>query len=299
MEIKPLSIAFVIILALAISGCTVPEAYTETTGHVTEATPPNATERIKIASWNIENFGKSKATDERRMRAIAQILKGYDIIAVQEISNIKEQSDPGCPRNENACPGHANCNLIRSALEQYLNEEGGKNYKFVFSPQVKDERYLYIYDPDRVTLEECALVDDPGDSLPICDSKPENTGKMVRQPFKAKFKAGEFDFVLLTVHTRPKVNLKELEGLAYFYGLTEQEGEPDVIILGDLNADCSYLKASDTVALRAQEYTWVVEDDSDTTVSGTDCAYDRFIFKSTTAEDYTGNWGIYKRSQTT
>ena len=76
--------------------------------------------------------------------------------------------------------------------------------------------------------------------------------------------------------------------------LTEQEGEPDVIILGDLNADCSYRKASDTVALRVQEYTWVVEDDSDTTVSGTDCAYDRFICKKSTAEDYTGNWGIYK-----
>lgn len=50
------------------------------------------------------------------MRKIASILNGYDIIAVQEISNIKEMADPGCPRNENDCPGHANCNLIRNAL---------------------------------------------------------------------------------------------------------------------------------------------------------------------------------------
>ncbi len=38
---------------------------------------------------------------------------------------MKGMSDPGCPRNEHACPGDPNCGLIRGALEKYLNQENG------------------------------------------------------------------------------------------------------------------------------------------------------------------------------
>ena len=254
------------------------------------------TAAIRIASWNIENFGATKASDPERMRVIAGILKDYDLIAVQEISNIVEKSDPGCPRNEGKCPINKNCDRIRNALEKYLNQEYGLNYSFVFSPQVKDERYLYIYNTYKVDLISPAeLVDDPEDSTPICALKPDNTGKMVRQPFKGYFKAGSFDFTLLTAHTSPSINLDELEGLEYFYRQVENEGESDIIVLGDLNADCSYLKLSEDISFRRPEYIWVVNNTSDTTVSKTDCAYDRFIFKNNTLEDYTGSWGIYKK----
>ena len=51
------------------------------------------------------------------------------------------------------------------------------------------------------------------------------------------------------------------------------------IILGDLNADCSYLSQTkyrglDLVAEGAG-FTWLI--DTDTTTSASDCAYDRFI----------------------
>jgi len=247
---------------------------------------------IKIASWNVENWGKTKSTDPVRMRKIAEVIKEFDLIAVQEISNVREQNDFGCPRNEDVCPGDNNCGIIRTALEKYLNEENGLNYEFIFSPQIKDERYLFIYNPDNIELECAELVNDPEDSQPICDLDPENTGKMIRQPFKGKFKAGYFDFVLLTVHTSPSINIQELEGLAYFYEQTLSEGEPDVIILGDLNADCSYLKADDFISFRNSDFIWLINDNFDTTVSQTDCAYDRFIFQDPTIEDFTGNWGI-------
>jgi hypothetical protein len=72
-----------------------------------------------------------------------------------------------------------------------------------------------------------------------------------------------------------------------------KEGEPDVILLGDLNADCTYLKPSSGIALKDPEYTWVVPDGTDTTVStNTHCAYDRMIFKQATKEDFTGRWGV-------
>ena len=252
---------------------------------------------LKIASWNIENFGKTKCSDPVRMAKIAQIIANFDLVAIQEISNIKEQNDPGCPRNEDACPDDPNCGLIAKALQQYLNDSYGLSYQFVFSPQVKDERYLYIYNPSKVALKSAELVADSTDSLPICDSNPISTGLMVRQPFKGYFKAGSFDFILLTTHTSPSVNLTELDGLESFYRQTMAEGEPDVIILGDLNADCSYLKPTDAIALRSSDYIWVIDDDTDTTSGQTNCAYDRIIFEVPTSEDFTGQWGVFQDIQ--
>jgi deoxyribonuclease-1-like protein len=249
-------------------------------------------ETIRIASWNIRDFGRAKATDEERMGIIAQALQGYDIIAVQEVSNLREQGDPGCPRNDDACPGDPSCGLVRKALERHLNGSG-LNYSLVFSPQVRDERYLYIYNPERVELEEASLAEDPGDSGPACLSNPMTTGLMARQPFMARFRAGDFDFVLLNVHTSPSMNIRELDGLEYFYGQARKE-EPDVIVLGDLNADCDYLGPGDMIGLRGPEYIWPLGDDLDTTVGQSDCAYDRFIFTSPTDEDFTGKLGIVR-----
>ena len=50
--------------------------------------------------------------------------------------------------------------------------------------------------------------------------------------------------------------------------------------MGDLNADCSYFTQTE----RAQNDVWndplftkLIDDDADTTVSSTDCAYDRLV----------------------
>ncbi|MEO0248927.1 MAG: FliH/SctL family protein, partial [candidate division WOR-3 bacterium] len=163
------------------------------------------------------------------MRLIAAILKEYDLIAVQEVSNVREQSDPDCPRNQNACPGDPDCGSIRMALEKYLNQENGLDYQFVFSPQVRDERYLFIYNPAKVAMEFSTLVVDPQDTEPICDDRQANLGMMTRQPFKGKFVAGKFDFILLTAHTSPKNNLAELQALEQGVLQALRQAVPQVI----------------------------------------------------------------------
>lgn len=256
---------------------------------------PSPGEIIKIASWNIENFGKSKATNPEIMKKIAFILKNYDIIAVQEISNVREQSDAGCPRNENACPGDENCGLIRNALDTYLNDAYSENYEFVFSPQVKDERYLYIYDPDSVEFIHADLAADPLDSLPICDPKPENTGLMVRQPYMASLQSGDFRFMLITAHTSPSINEQEIDGLGQIHESAKSEGIENILTLGDLNADCSYLDGEQGAYMSfPSKAQWIIGDEEDTTVSATDCAYDRFIWDYGRYDFFNGNYGIYK-----
>ena len=53
----------------------------------------------------------------------------------------------------------------------------------------------------------------------------------------------------------------------------------DVIITGDFNADCDYVRPSywPTIRLRTDKrFLWLTPDSADTTVSSTtDCAYDR------------------------
>ncbi len=66
-----------------------------------------------------------------------------------------------------------------------------------------------------------------------------------------------------------------------------------MILLGDLNADCSYLGEGEQIALRGPGYIWVIPDDTDTTVSRTDGAYDRMIFRDPTKEDFSGRWGVF------
>jgi hypothetical protein len=162
--------------------------------------------KITIASWNIENFGQSKAKNEVKMAIIATILSQFDVIAVQEISNVHEMSDPGCPRNMNSCPGHKNCHLLLKALKKNLSEKEGRAYEFLFSRQVKDERYLFIYDKNKVrALDLGQLITDDEDTLPICDEDSE--GRMVRQPFYATFKAGDFDMKIVTSNVKVETTI--------------------------------------------------------------------------------------------
>lgn len=298
--------SWLLILLVSISGCTTTGELASDggsflddplgflTGIFYKPLPEPGGETIRIATWNIENFGKTKASDPSRMSMIADTLSQYDLIAIQEVSNIREQSDPGCPRNEGSCPGDPACDLIRNALDTHLNQELGLNYSFAFSPQAKDERYLFVYDPKKVALLDSMLMVDPTESGATCSLNQESPGLMMRQPFLGVFRAGDFDFTLLTAHTSPGINVQELEGLEYFYRQALERGEPDVIILGDLNADCSYLDEKDKIQLRGPQYNWPVHDAADTTVGKSDCAYDRFVFTHPTKEDFAGSWGVDK-----
>ena len=46
------------------------------------------------------------------------------------------------------------------------------------------------------------------------------------------------------------------------------------------------------IALRLPQYKWLVNDLADTTVSSTDCAYDRIITLGNLNDRLVGSWGI-------
>ncbi|MBN3303828.1 PMM2 Phosphomannomutase, partial [Amia calva] len=77
----------------------------------------------------------------------------------------------------------------------------------------------------------------------------------------------------------------------YCLGLLEQDGyetihffgdktKPNILLLGDFNADCNYVLPSDWEKIRLHtdsQYAWLLPNSVDTTVGNTHCAYDRIV----------------------
>lgn len=234
---------------------------------------------ITIASWNIENFGQAKANDNR-ITIIADYVDNYDIVAIQEISNINELQDNGCSRNTNAYSS-PNYQLITKQLNTYINNS---NYKVKISPQINDERYGFIYDSSKVTLDSCWVSKDTN-SGELCQES--TTGLMSREPYNCKFIVNGKELILQTAHTSPSNNFNELLGLKIFYDI-EKETNKNVILLGDLNYDCDYMKSGTPF----NGYGIVRFDD--TTVSKNVCDYDVFITKDLKDFRFSVNKGVEK-----
>ena len=87
------------------------------------------------------------------------------------------------------------------------------------------------------------------------------------------------NFVLVGVHIKPDTAVTEINHLEeVFTDAATRFRTRDIVIMGDLNADCSYVRKSDwkNIPMKADPAVhWLITDDIDTTVSATDCAYDR------------------------
>uniref|UniRef100_A0A3Q4MA56 Deoxyribonuclease I-like 1-like n=1 Tax=Neolamprologus brichardi TaxID=32507 RepID=A0A3Q4MA56_NEOBR len=80
----------------------------------------------------------------------------------------------------------------------------------------------------------------------------------------------------------PKTAMKEIDELyAVFKRIYKKWKTDNVIILGDLNAGCSYITTKGWRAMRLRsdpKFHWLIGDEQDTTVrEKTHCAYDRII----------------------
>lgn len=86
------------------------------------------------------------------------------------------------------------------------------------------------------------------------------------------------DFALVAIHIKPKKAYEELKALNDVYLDVKNRLSRNIIILGDLNADCTYMPKkywSDIDLRQNTELWWPIGDDMDTTTSRTHCAYDR------------------------
>ena len=89
------------------------------------------------------------------------------------------------------------------------------------------------------------------------------------------------DLVLIGIHVRPHSTDTQIE-INALVTVYEQAvlryNTTNVIILGDMNADCSYLSNAryDNLTFTTDNrFLWLIGKENDTTVSNNTCAYDR------------------------
>jgi len=222
-----------------------------------------SSETIKIMSFNIQIFGVSKMAEPGVTRILADIVSHADIIAVQEVRS--STIDP---------------------VEQFMAMLPA-TYKYVIGPRQgrsgSKEQYWVIYDSAKITvLNE--------------DSWPDEDDIFERSPYAVYFKTnGTFDFILLNNHIQPRSAEKEIRALpnvvTYYVDLWK---DPDVLVMGDFNADGQYFDSSllDSI-FPGIEYR-VIFTNEDTTLAKSHNTYDRFIITNSAVEDFTGSFGVIR-----
>jgi endonuclease/exonuclease/phosphatase family metal-dependent hydrolase len=166
---------------------------------------------LKLAAWNIRIMSDKSRTDAE-LQAIARILIDYDFIAIVEL------------RDE----------MVLKRTQKILMQMG-KAYQYQLSPAVGrgvKERYAFLYKEDLVSVIS------QGELYPdAADGKDDFS----RDPYWATFRAGEFDFSVITVHViwgdTVGPRKAEVRALADVYRYVQEVNgaEEDVLLVGDFN----------------------------------------------------------------
>jgi endonuclease/exonuclease/phosphatase family metal-dependent hydrolase len=237
---------------------------------VDTAPPQGSYEPVKIAAFNIQVFGKTKASKPEVMDILAKTIRNFDIVAVQEIRD----------KSQTALP----------ALVAEVNALGGPEYKYIVSDRLgrttSKEQYAYLYNTETVEL---------GQTEPYVYQDENDV--FHREPYIASFKTknGNFDFVLITIHTDPDEAPDEILNLRMAVDEAETyHYDGDFIILGDLNADCNYYDEERIQTDIPVGYILLIENDEDTTTKSTDCTYDRIIVSPGAQSDLGLDNGVFR-----
>lgn len=221
---------------------------------------------ITIASWNLKNIGKTKFNDPARIDIIIDILKNYDIIAIQEVKDITLQ--------------------LPQQLIDKMNVDGS-NYNVVASDRVGRnvfEQYLFVYDDDKID----AIPDTEGYGI-------EPNDEFEREPYYAMFRAGNFDFYLFTIHTKPSAVATEIPALrtAYIDLQNNTPDEDDIILLGDFNGRAPGVTAGSYITMDAiaqiPNIIFTINEETNTRGGR---AYDNIIFQGNYTTEYSGSSGV-------
>lgn len=193
--------------------------------------PAKSQQSIRVATFNIRVFGKSKSGKPEVVDAIAKTVMQFDVVAIQEI-----RGDPSIPIN---------------ALLSRIYQRGGRYQATVSEPigrTSQTECYAFVWDQQRIDLvpDSEYKIDDPAD-------------RMHREPMVATFQTRvaptdslrPFRFTMINVHTDPDevsgdTPENELNVLDDVFARVRdwqyrQDGEDDYLLLGDLNVDTAGL----------------------------------------------------------
>ncbi len=231
---------------------------------------------ITVASWNIQQFGKTKSSDPLRLARIALVIAQFDVVAIQEITDAASQGV-----------------MVMNRLTEHLQAAYNRSYEYVLGPRTgcaggRTEQYAVLYDPEKIELVAQATFPD----------SPNVAHNMCRDPLVVWLETKHedvgcgFDFALIVAHTDPDAGAleRDLRALRRIYESVQAADteNDDVILLGDLNASPPWRTTLGTLP----DVSYVVAGQS-TMVWGTNLN-DNIVFQQIpTGEDFTGIGGVF------
>ncbi len=180
--------------------------------------------KLRIASWALDGFGPTKFANRDARRNLAQVVRQFDIVAIQQIASIERDLIP--------------------RLVDLINM-GDPRYDYVMGPssgpQGRQEQLAFIFDRHRVVVDrqQTYTVEDPD-------------GQLTYDPLVAWFRAAEPDpsaawtFSLVNVRIDLARAPAEVALLQNMYTAIRHDGrgEDDVVLVGLFQADDAYLVPS-------------------------------------------------------
>lgn len=227
---------------------------------------PSFSPTIKIATFNIQVFGTSKVQKTPVMQVLSDVVRRFDLVAIQEVRSVDD--------------------TILPQFTALINSTGVR-YDFVIGPRLgrtnSKEQYAILFDTARIEVDPSSVY-----------TVPDPQDRLHREPLVARFRPRgvppnqAFTFNLVDIHTDPDETVTELDALGdVFVGVQQNgTGEDDVILLGDLNVDEYHLGNLGRLPSIGHVVTGVP------TNTRRDKTYDNIVFDRRTTVEYTGRWGI-------
>lgn len=213
---------------------------------------------VKIASFNLRRYSVTKATSNPQTNTyIAKILLRYEMIFLQEIIDLSKE------------------NRVVSQLLSHLHKQSKSiKYESIISPPLGStsykERLVYLVrtKPGRVQILSSHVYNGSVSHL------------FERSPFILHVKLSKRSSrptIFIGVHLKPDAVYEEFRHLRTV--IDELPPKSSVVLLGDFNADCSYLNNVKKKELRKsyfQDFHWLIDDRTETNLLES-CSYDRIL----------------------
>jgi hypothetical protein len=228
---------------------------------------PKDKQSIRIASFNLQDFGPAKAGNAAAMEIIARVIREFDVVAIQDICS---------PRPD----------VLRTLIDRV--NDTGRHYSILVGPEVgrgpRQQRFVYVFDQVTIETDRSAAytVDDPDDLL---NRSPWVGWFRTRGPAPDK----AFTFTLVNVFADPDEVQYEMRHLdAVYYEVRDDgRGEDDLIMLGSFHA-------ADHKLGDLQNIPTILAAISETTTNTLQTEQlDNLVFQLSATSEYAGRSGVF------
>ncbi len=166
--------------------------------------------QVRLCSWNLENFGKSK--NDSTIRFISGNLKGFDVVAITEV-----------------VAGKGGAQAV-ARLADELNRSGAKWDYCISDPtsghRGSSERYAFLWKTSVLKKQSAFLEKKYKDSIE-------------REPYLANFLYGDKKFTLAVFHAVPKNKQPEKE-IRFLKDISAEYPGETLLFCGDFNCPESH-----------------------------------------------------------